>query len=80
MELKNLTDNQLIDLCNDIYDWDTNTDGTINREGSLVKFIKENKNYYDVYHLKDMVLFEAGDRFTKVAKMLIRNRPTWIVK
>lgn len=81
MNIKDLTDSELIELCNDIYDWDTSKDGTINKEGSMRKFLEENKNeYYDIHYLKDMVLFEAGNRFTKLTKMLIRNRPTWFIK
>jgi hypothetical protein len=80
-KLEEISDEELIELCNDVYDWDTSKDGTINKEGSMRKFLKENKSDYKyVYYLKDMILFEAGKRFTKTARMLIRNRPTWFIK
>ena len=69
---KTLTDSELIILCNDIYDW-THGDGTLNPESELRKL-------YDMRVLEDLILAEAHERFSKVAKALILHRPNWFIK
>jgi len=77
---KTFTDSELIILCNDIYDW-THGDGTLNPESELRKLhTKIQADYYDIRFLEDLILAEAHERFSKMAKALILHRPNWFIK
>ena len=72
---KDLTDTELIILCNDIYDWDHSSHGILNQDSELRKLhIKHEKEYYAVQYLRDDILNETYERFHKVAKVLIANK------
>lgn len=80
MDIKELTDPEIIELCNNIYDWDTG-DGTLNKDSDLRKLFNEHeKEYYAIHYLRDDILHEAFERFYKVARVLIRNKPTLFIK
>jgi len=77
---KNLTDSELVILCNDVYDWN-HGDGTLNQDSELVKLFKKHKEeYFAVHYLKDDIINEAYNRFHKVAKILIINKVGLFIK
>jgi len=77
---KNLTDTELIILCNDIYDWD-HGNGTPNQDSELRKLhIKHEKLFYAIQYLRDDIINEAYNRFHKVAKTLIVSKAGLFIK
>ena len=79
---KTLTDSELVILCNDIYDW-THGDGTLNPKSELRKLYDQHRIRYELYDmrvLEDLILAEAHERFSKMAKALILHRPNWFIK
>ena len=77
---KNLTDSELVVLCNDIYDWD-HGNGTLNPDSQLKKLHeKHEKLFYAIQYLRDDILNEAYERFHKVAKTLIVSKAGLFIK
>jgi len=76
----NLNNEDIVGLCNDIYDWEKGN-GDLNNDSKLRKLFLNHRNIFrDIYHLKDLILFEAHERFHKVARILIINNPRMFIK
>jgi len=77
--IKNISDNDLIIMCNEIYEW-KNT-GALNQKGLLRKiFIAHEENYVSIRHLEEEVLTESHNRFKNVVKLLFVANPGLYVK
>ena len=78
--VKSFNNTEMVELCNDIYDWEKGN-GDLSNDSKLKKFFLEHRNiFHDIYCLKDLILFEAFDRFHKVAKILIIGNPRMFIK
>ena len=78
--MKNLTDTELIVLCNEIYDWD-HGNGTLNPDSLLRKLYDQHeKEYFAVLYFRDDIINEAYSRFHKVAKTLIVSKAGLFIK
>jgi len=77
--VKEFNDSRLIELCNDIYDWDTGN-GDIPENSKLKSLISAHfSGYPNAYYIRDLIISEAYERFNKVAKLLVRDK-TWFIK
>lgn len=70
--IKEITDLDLIKMCNEIYDWNHSNDGCLDQKGLLATFAREYNNG-DVWNIKDFVLREASDRFNKMVKAVLTS-------
>lgn len=79
--LSRLTNEELVDLCNDIWEYQKGT-GDIDKESYLYKIFLENKESYSyggIRALEDEILDIAHGKFKKVVKVLMCDRPSWYI-
>jgi len=77
--VKDISDNDLIIMCNEIYEW-KNT-GVLNQKGLLRKLFNEHEGkYVFIKPLEDEVIMEAHSRFKNVVKLLFVVNPSLYVK
>ncbi|WP_206459377.1 hypothetical protein [Anaerovorax sp. IOR16] len=73
---KNLSNDILIQMCNEIYDW-KNGNGDLLDGIFRVTFLKlyDDKKYSDIRDFENDILIEAHERFGKIVKGLFVDRP-----
>jgi len=79
--LTKLTDEELVKLCNDIWDYQKGN-GDVNKESFLYKLFLENKETYSyggLRTLEDEILSIAHDKFKKIVKVLMCDKPSWYI-
>ncbi|MDD4779146.1 MAG: hypothetical protein PHT02_00885 [Tissierellia bacterium] len=80
-EINKLTDEELLTFCNEIFEYQ-NGNGDLNKNSNFYKFFIEHKNecIWNIRDFKTVIIDLAYNRFEKVVKLLIINRPYWVIK
>jgi hypothetical protein len=78
IKLEAIDSNTLVEMCNEIYDWHWNSDGSLKQDGLVRSFAEE---YFekDAYVTEDHILHEAHRRFNKTVKLLFIHRPSYYI-
>ena len=73
--MENLSNNELIELCNEVYDWD-HGDGIV-KDGTKLReyFDSHAKDYRSMNDLADDIIWESEKRYSKIVKELMIKRP-----
>lgn len=74
--ISNLSINELITMCNDIYDW--NNTGSLDQKSFFYRFAKENVE--NTRELEECVLEETSKRLQKTCLILFKERPSDFLK
>jgi hypothetical protein len=73
--IKNLSDNEIKMLCDEIYDWIKY--GTLNRSSKTVELYSSyegSSGVYSAYDIEEAVVSEAYHRFNKLVNVLLKKR------
>ena len=71
--IEHMDENELVTLCNDIYDW-MYISGVLEPESVLVQLSVKLK-FEDRRYLADQIIRESAKRFNKTVLLLLRNQP-----
>lgn len=67
--IETISDEILIKMCNELYDWHFGNTGCLDQTGEVAKFARENTNQ-DAYRAESIIVIEAHKRYTKTVKYL----------
>ena len=72
-----LTDEELVALCNDIYDYKNK--GTLKKDGALMK-LSETLSYKNIRDIEENVLIVSANKLNKIVLLLLREAPYAFLK
>ena len=68
-----LTDTELVELCNDIYDY-KHINGVLNKTSPLINLM-ENLEYKNIRDIENVVIEVASERLSKSVLLLLQSVP-----